>query len=122
MEQAFGKSNDQMIFMLGKLTERGGGRGLMICASYPAARVRMTYLCDRLEAHAIPFTCHVQDMRVTIDCLDVSVHFMAVQDMAHRVQGMELAEIVDEASRARKLTENEWYGLQVARSRVRDRH
>jgi hypothetical protein len=94
--------------MVGRLSERPqGGKGLYIAASHVAACMRMDDLAAELGRHEIPHRVYRQDMRIFIEPLRVEICFMAVQNMEHRVQGMELNMLVDDATAAVKLSERQ---------------
>lgn len=120
-ERPMGKSRDGLILMFGKLAEKGGGKGLCISPSYPHARHRMQEFCDRLQAHAIPFKDRWTDLIVEVEAVLVTIQFMPLQSMQGKIEGMELNDLLDEASPAVRMSEKDWYNLRIAHCRVRER-
>lgn len=106
--------------MVGKLSELPqGGQGLYVAPSWVVAKIRMQELVDELARHEIPHRVSRVGMMIDIEVLRVRIRFMNVQTMEHRVEGLELNMLVDDATCAVKLTERQWHAMNLARSRVR---
>jgi hypothetical protein len=108
-----------LVLMVGKLAERGGGRGLYVCGHPAAARFKMDELSGKLEQHGIPYERSMIDMQIRIECLGVIISFMPIASLEHRAQGLELHELVDDVTCTRRLTEREWYTMNMVRARIR---